>query len=191
MSGTDLTVVPALPPPMEALKPLRKRVRAKVVQLEGTTQRIPVPIDKPHREWAEALREALGTTSNHFVDASLRRLMAATMLPGEAVPTTNSLSAALALIEGMAPENEVQAALAVNAACLHAASANVLGRLGSGGGERRTIMLATAATRLERAFHSALETFYRMKRGNTQVIRVEKIEIQPGAQAIVGNINRA
>src|SRR3954453_19997901 len=89
----------------------RKRVRAKVVQLEGTTQRIPVPIDKPHREWAEALREALGTTSNHFVDASLRRLMAATMLPGEAVPTTNSLSAALALIEGMAPENEVQAAL--------------------------------------------------------------------------------
>jgi hypothetical protein len=52
-------------------------------------------------------------------------------------------------------------------------------------------MLATAATRLERAFHSALETFYRMKRGNTQVIRVEKIEIQPGAQAIVGNVNRA
>jgi hypothetical protein len=40
----------------------------------------------------------------------------------------------------MAPENEAQAALAVNAACLHAASTNVLGRLGSGGGERRTVI---------------------------------------------------
>jgi hypothetical protein len=51
--------------------------------------------------------------------------------------------------------------------------------------------VATAVARPERAFHSAIETFYRMKRGNTQVIRVEKIEMQPGAQAIIGIINRA
>jgi hypothetical protein len=30
-----------------------------------------------------------------------------------------------------------------------------------------------------------------LKRGNTQVIRVEKLEIQSGAQAIVGNVSRA
>jgi len=36
-----------------------------------------------------------------------------------------------------------------------------------------------------------VETFYRVKRGNKQVIRVEKIEIQPGAQAIVGHISPA
>ena len=30
-----------------------------------------------------------------------------------------------------------------------------------------------------------------VKRGHTQVIRVEKLEIQPGAQAIVGNVSRA
>ena len=44
--------------------------------------------------------------------------------------------------------------------------------------------------RFERAFQGAVETFYRVKRGNTQVIRVEKIEIQPGAQAIVGQVSR-
>ena len=44
--------------------------------------------------------------------------------------------------------------------------------------------------RLERAFQGAVETFYRVKRGHTQVIRVEKIEIQPGAQAIVGQVSR-
>jgi hypothetical protein len=88
----------------------------------------------------------------------------------------------------MAPENEIQAALAVDAACLHAAATNVLGRVVSFGGERRVVALATAASRPERAFHSAVETFYRVKRGNTQVIRVEKVEVQAGAQAIIGNV---
>ena len=125
-----------------------------------------------------------------FIDASVRRLMAPTKVPDELVPTTNSLSAALAFVESMEPENEVQAALAVNAACLQAASTNLLSRINSGMTERSVPRLATAAARLERAFHSALETYYKLKRGNTQVIRVEKIEIQPGAQAIVGNVSR-
>ena len=85
--------------------------------MEGPRRR-PVPVDK-----------ALGSCSLHFIDASVRRLMAATMLPGEFVPTTNSLSAALAFVESMEPENEVQAALAVNAACLQAASTNLLSRI--------------------------------------------------------------
>ena len=34
------------------------------------------------------------------------------MSPGQAIPTSTSVSAALALIESMAPDNEVQAALA-------------------------------------------------------------------------------
>ena len=185
-------LVPANLAPSElkpAPKPRPKRVRAKIVQRKGSVQRTYVPIDAP-KAWAVALQAALGTSSGHFIDASMRRLMAATMLPGESVPTTNSLSAVLALVESMEPENEAQAALAVNAACLHAASTNLLSRINSGGPERSALRLATAAARLERAFHSALETYYKLKRGNTQVIRVEKLEIQSGAQAIVGNVSR-
>jgi hypothetical protein len=167
-----------------------KRVRAKVVQLDNSIRRIPVPIE-PAKEWLAGLRAALGTSSGHFIDVSLRRLMAATMVPGEGVATTNSLSAALALVESLEPENEAQAALAVNIACLHAASINLLSRFNSHGPERSAVRLATAAARLERAFHGALETYYKLKRGNTQVIRVEKLEIQAGAQAIVGNVSRA
>jgi hypothetical protein len=185
-------LVPANLAPSElkpAPKPRPKRVRAKIVQRKGSVQRTYVPIDAP-KAWAVALQAALGTSSGHFIDASMRRLMAATMLPGESVPTTNSLSAALALVESMEPENEAQAALAVNAACLHGASTNLLSRINSGSPERSALRLATAAARLERAFHSALETYYKLKRGNTQLIRVEKLEIQSGAQAIVGNVSR-
>ena len=170
--------------------PKPPRVGAKVRKLEGTTWRVAEPLDLPEEEWCEALKDALGTSSDAFVDASLRRLMAAAMVPGEPIATSVSVSAALAVIQSLEPENEAQAALALNAACLYAASSNVMSRLDSVSGERRVVALAAAASRLSRAFHHALETYHRLKRGNTQVIRVEKLEILPGAQAIVGNVHK-
>jgi hypothetical protein len=178
------------PATSSVLKHQPKRVRAKVIELEGSNHRTYVPIEAP-KDFVAGLRIALGSCSVHFIEASVRRLMAATILPGEFVPTTNSLSAALAFVESMEPENEVQAALAVNAACLQAASTNLLSRIPKSMGERSAPRLAAAIARLERSFHSALETYYKLKRGNTQVIRVEKLEIQAGAQAIVGNVSRA
>ena len=65
-----------------------------------------------------------------------------------------------------------------------------MSRLVSIGGERRVVALATAASRLSRAFHDALEKYYRLKRGATQVIRVEKLEARPGGQALVGALQR-
>lgn len=172
-----------------AERPKPQRVGARIRQVEGT-RRIAEPLDLEVTEWRSTLRSALGTSSDAFVDASLQRLIAAATLPGEIVATTLSVSAALALVHSLEPENEAQAALAINAACLHAASANVMSRLSTGAGDRRVVMLATAASRLERAFHNALETYYRLKRGHTQVIRVEKLEVQSGGQALVGNVCR-
>jgi hypothetical protein len=167
-----------------------RRVPVRVRQLDGTTRRVAQPLGLPETGWRTALQSALGTTSQAFVEASLQRLIAAAMLPGEPVSTTVSVSAALALVQSLEPENEAQAALAINAACLHAASANVMSRLSTGGADRRVVMLATATSRLERAFHNALDTYYRLKRGHTQVIRVEKLEVQPGGQAVVGTVQK-
>jgi hypothetical protein len=52
------------------------------------------------------------------------------------------------------------------------------------------IAMATACAKLEHAFHSAIETYYRMKRGVTQIVRVERVEVQPGAQAVIGVVAR-
>ena len=91
----------------------------------------------------------------------------------------------------MKPEDELQAALAVDVACLHAAATKMLSRVSYHGTESGLNMASNAVAKLERAFHSAINTFYRVKRGNTQVIRVEKLEIQAGAQAVVGQVIRA
>lgn len=132
------------------------------------------------------LKELFGTLSPDFVDASMRQLLKLAVLPGHGVATSTSLSAALALIASLAPRDEAQAALAVHIACLHMASLGVLARMTETVSERRLIPMASAAAKLERAFQSALDNYYRMQRGATQVVRIERVEVQSGAQAIVG-----
>jgi hypothetical protein len=86
--------------------------------------------------------------------------------------------------------SQAEAPLAVEIACLHAACGNLLGRLTWTMQERPTMAAANATAKHERALHSAIKTYLRLKHGNTQVIRIERIEIQGGAQAVVGAVVR-
>jgi hypothetical protein len=172
--------------------PARKRRRpmvAKVRKIDGNSRHFAVAPDGDVAGWRSRLKELFGTASPLFIEACLRQLIEASKLPDQGVGTTTSLSAALELIASLEPENEVQAALAVHVACLHTASLNVLSRT-HGIGERNIIAMATACAKLERALHSAIETYYRVKRGVTQIVRVERVEVQPGAQAVIGVVTR-
>lgn len=159
-----------------------RRVPARVVHVNGTARLAAIPFDgNDVAEFEAKLKVVLGTTSDHFVRASLRQLIEANKLPGQAVACTISLSAAPALIGSLEPENEAQAALAVQLAALHPASMNVLSRIHNIG-ERNMITMASAGAKLERAFQSGLETYYRIKRGVHQVVRIERVEVKDGGQ---------
>ena len=81
------------------------------------------------------------------------------------------MNAALALIEAVAPKDEVEAALAVQMAATHSAAMTVLERLGGGhGGERRVAALGSAAARLLRAYTHQVETLRRLRHGGEQLI---------------------
>jgi hypothetical protein len=146
------------------------------------------PVGQTTKEWTTRLRKALGSDSKTFVDASLQRLLAVCRLPRQCIPTSMAVSAALALIESLDPQNEIGAALAVEIACLHAACGSLLGRLTCSSQERPILAATNATAKLERALYLAISTFLRLKHGNTQVIRVEKLEVQPGGQALVGQL---
>jgi Zn-dependent alcohol dehydrogenase len=105
--------------------------------------------------------------------------------PSHIVAATASLSAVLALISSLAPQNEVQAALAVHIACLHMASLRVLARMPLNG-ENKIVAMATAAYKLDRAFQEGIDRYYRLQRGAVQIVRIERVEVQAGAQAVVG-----
>ena len=118
-----------------------------------------VPPDGENKIWWARLKRALGTNSSDVVNASLLQLQAAANLPSGGISEVG-MNAALALIEGAAPRDEIEGALAVQMACTHSAALSVLARFrGGGGSEGRVAALATAAARLLRAFSVQVENF--------------------------------
>jgi hypothetical protein len=86
----------------------------------------------------------------------------------------------------------MEAALAIQMACTHAATMSVLARLGGGHGtERRVAALGSAAARLLRAYSAQVEAFRRLRHGGQQHVRVEHVHINDGGQAIIGNATPA
>jgi hypothetical protein len=100
-----------------------------------------------------------------------------------------SVNAVLAFIEAAEPKNEIEAALAIQMACTHAVAMAVLSRAGGAyGGDRHVAIMASAGARLLNAFTAQIETMRRLRNGGTQVIRIERVEVLDGGQAVIGNV---
>lgn len=142
-----------------------------------------------HDVWRRQLKTALGTDSDAFVDMALHHLERAARMPG-AGPSDLAISGALAVIAAFAPKNEVEAALAVQAAGIHMVSMVMMARIGGGHSvERRLPPLAATAAKLVRAFCTAVETHRRLRVGGEQKITVQHVTVNEGGQAIVGSVN--
>src|SRR3982074_2977033 len=165
----------------------RPPVRVRTRRITASFAKL-YPPDGEGKIWWGRLKKALGTGSSDFVNASLHQLQAAAQLPGSGISETG-INAALAMIEGFAPQNEVEAALAVQMACTHIATRSVRARLGPGGAaEAPAVRLASAAARLLRAFSTQFEAYRRLRHGGDQFVRVEHIHINEGAQAVIGSV---
>jgi hypothetical protein len=162
-------------------------VRVRLQRINSHHAR-PYPPDGQTREWWQRLKNALGTGSNHFVDASLQQLIAAARLPFSGISET-AVNASLAFIEGAKPQGEVECALVMQMACTHSAAMAVLSRLGGGHGlDRSVATMASAASRLLRAYASQLEALRRLRNGGSQFVRVEHVHVTEGGQAVIGNV---
>jgi hypothetical protein len=176
--------------------PERRAVVAKKAPVRVTLERIncdvsrSLPPDGDRQIWIDRLKAALGTTSMEFVDATLYQLQAAARLPNSGVSEIG-VNAALAMIENEQPRGETECAIVIQMACVHSATMTVLGRLGGGhGGDRHVLAAATAASRLSRTFAILVETLRRLRSGGSQVIRIERVDVRDGGQAIIGNLKQ-
>jgi hypothetical protein len=171
-------------------QPGRRPVRVRLRRVNANLAKA-YPPDGENLVWWIRLKQALGTSSSDFVNASLLQLQAAAQLPCGGI-SEMALNAALAMIEAAAPRDEMEVALAIQMACTHAATMSVLTRLGGGHGtERRVASLGSAAARLLRAYSAQVEVFRRLRHGGQQHVRVEHVYINNGGQAIIGNVTPA
>jgi hypothetical protein len=181
---TEVVPNKTMSPPIKT----RRRARVKLRRVHANSALI-YPPDGNSKDWWARLNQALGTTSSAFVNASLHQLQAAARLPGGGLSEI-AVNAALAMIEAAAPKDEIEGALAVQMACTHTAAMAILGRLG--GAHARTphvAALGSAAARLLRAYTAQIEALRRLRRGAEQIIRVERVDVRNGGQAIVGAVN--
>jgi hypothetical protein len=161
-------------------------IRVKLKRVD-CNQAIPYPPDGQAREWWQRLRNAFGTTSSAFVQASLHQLIMAARLPNSGISEI-AVNASLALIEGAKPQGEIEGALVLQMACTHSAAMTVLGKFGGGGTERNIVAKASAAARLLRTYAAQVETLRRLRNGGSQLVRVEHVHVNEGGQALIGNV---
>jgi hypothetical protein len=162
----------------------RKRGQENVKQQGGITSSSP----KSSGRGAPIGR---ATTSSDFVNATLVQIQNASRLPTGGI-CEMSVNAVLAFIKAAEPKNEMEAALAIQMACTHAVAMAVLSRAGGAyGGTRHVAIMAAASARLLRAFATQVEAMRRLRNGSSQFMRVEHVHLEPGAQAIIGNVERS
>ena len=150
------------------------------------------PTHSDGQGWRTRLEDALGTASPEFVDAELVRLM--TVFSDRAgIIDERAVNAALAVIDGLKPQNEIEAMLAAQIAVTHGLMMKFSARLYSGATETIPQQDSTALTlsRLQRAFTTQLDSLSNMRRGGRQKVVVEHVHVYPGGQAIVGNVTHS
>jgi hypothetical protein len=177
-----------VPAPITSVsKPSARRTRVKLRRINCDFSK-PYPPDGDEKRWWDRLKAALATTSSDFVNATLVQIQNASRMPSGGISET-SVNAVLAFVEAAEPKNEIEAALAIQMACTHAVTMAVLSRAGGAyGGDRHVAIMASAGARLLNAFTAQIETMRRLRNGGTQIIRIERVEVSDGGQAVIGNV---
>ena len=147
----------------------------------------PTPDLESHRK---RLREAFGNTmSDEFVEVLLGKLVEAlrpAALESLEEPTVN---AALAIIDSMRPQSELEALLAVQIIAAGFSGLRLLRQSQQHMTQDYIDTYGNYAIKLLRLQNEMIQTFDRYRRGNKQTVEVRHVHIHPGGQGVVGIIN--
>lgn len=187
---SQTTDVVPLPPPDEAEQKsiaAAKERQAKRTQAPRVREQVPVQqaFVAPHSDadgWYARLCDTFGTNSWEFTFNEVAR----TLLAVEAGAT--QANGMLAFIDGVKPENEVEAALAGQMFATHALAMTMMHRAAHATELRLSESAGNMAIKLLRTYTTQTEALAKLRRGGEQTVRVEHVHVYPGAQAVVGNV---
>ena len=148
------------------------------------------------------LADAFGTRSMEFVNAMLKGVGMATEDHsaskdyGPGSPDQLAFNAALAVIDGVRPTDEVEAILAGHMALANIALLELVartrgaiaGHLYQGNGLKRLDVLGNLTTKFMRTYTLQVEALARKRRRGEQIVTVKHVHVHAGGQAVVGNV---
>lgn len=153
-----------------------------------------VVVSNPHNDqsgWLATVQKTFGSSSEEFVNDCVVKLLK-TFEHCYGVGDQEGINAGLALIAGIAPEDEFQAAIAVQVATTHAASIHLTARAlhnSNTGHVEAAAVLVGMATKLSRTMVAHVEALAKLRGGGRQI--VEHRYIQVNGNAVVGDQTQA
>lgn len=129
------------------------------------------------------LCDALGTTSPEFVDAMMVNLLTYFDASNDR-RATREMNAALAVLDGLKPENEVEAMLITQMVATNDAAMKCLSQINS---QHSAEIFGNLAVKIMRTFTGQAEALAKLRRKGEQTVRV--VHVHPGGQAVVGDVH--
>jgi hypothetical protein len=159
--------------------------RMKVSEKDGVTE---IALD--HQDSAVGyalLMKALGTTDRDFMVGLLGQLANAGT-QGRTVDE-RGLNFMLSMVKGVEPKDQVETMLAAQMAAVHNATMTFARRLSHVDNIPQQDSAERAFNKLARTFAAQVEALKRYRTGGEQIVRVERVTVNEGGQAIVGNVS--
>ena len=187
----------------------RKRTKARtprvVMHIEdrGTGARVQYPDHSDEEGHRYRLADTFGTRSLQFVHSMLKGLGKATedhslnldLIPGSSDQL--AFNAALAVIDGVRPKDEIEAMLAAHMAITNITLLELVartrgaiaGHMYQGNGIKRLDILGNLTTKFMRTYTMQVEALARKRRKGEQNVTVKHVHVHAGGQAVVGNVS--
>ena len=164
---------------------LRDRPIRTQVALERTAAgkyRTPAAMGDVSKVVSVQLADAFGTTSQSFIDTSMSNLLTFFASHHREV-TSTEINDALAVIDGMKPENEVEAMLLSQMVATNETAMRCLAMIGKCDMIAQTEIFGNLATKMLRTFTAQTEALAKIRRKGEQTVKV--VHVYPGGQAVV------
>ncbi|WP_171136654.1 hypothetical protein [Ruegeria sp. HKCCC1038] len=186
--GSELTEVE-----INAIADLKERkrshVRAPDIKLDFDEETRSLTVGhkekNPTSACALAMHE-LGTVDYRFFEGVMDQV-AVLGKQGSSVSETAS-NFVTSVVAGVKPQDEIEAMLAIQMGAIHQATMMMARRLNHVETLQQQDSAERALNKLARTFTSQVETLKRYRSKADQTVRVERVEVKEGGQAIVGNV---
>lgn len=163
------------------------KIKISMSDVDGGKRIASIAVDHPDPALGyELLAEAVGADSGTFLAGTLDSLAKVAQV-GSAV-LEGEMNYALSMVCGLRPKDQIEATLGVQMAAIHLATMNTAMFMG----EAKTWELREAheraLNRLSRTYVAQVEALKRYRSKGEQRVIVERVNVEKGGQAIVGNV---
>lgn len=164
-----------------------KRPPARITVTQGEAGSV-LRLDHPDPEIGSLrLMQALGSNSPDFANGLLNQVSNATGR-GRRVSEEDT-NFALSVINGIEPRDEVEAMLGAQMAAVHMATMTFARRLAHVENLQQQDSAERAFNKLARTFATQVEALKRYRSKGQQTVRVERVTVEAGGQAVVGAVS--